>query len=305
MEINLKDWPVIFLSYDEPNAEQNWQRVQTMIPTAQRVHGVKGSDRAHKACAELAGSSDRFWTIDGDNWLLNDSLHYRNYLPDDLAQGTEVYSHNARNPVTGLIYGNGGMKLWPRRVVEQMQTHEASPDPSTGAATDFCWALDYVLIYNVLSETRSAESAEQAWRSAFRESVKLSQINGVLAKNIDHLTDYQAEINRHRLAVWLMVGQDHPNGHWSILGARQAQTWLWRDQGDWATIEDFDRLDSLWQSLAENLDQQGCREKIESEGRWLWEQRLTIKPTPLTAEDSRWFKRQMIRDLRSQPRRLK
>ena len=70
MNINMRDYPVVFLSYDEPNCEENWARVQRLIPSAIRVHGVKGSDRAHKRCAEVVGLVERFWTIDGDNWLL-------------------------------------------------------------------------------------------------------------------------------------------------------------------------------------------------------------------------------------------
>ena len=36
------------------------------VPWAKRVHGVKGSDAAHKACAELS-DTDHFITVDGDN----------------------------------------------------------------------------------------------------------------------------------------------------------------------------------------------------------------------------------------------
>lgn len=305
MNVNMRDYPVVFLSYDEPNADQNWQRVQQIFPDSLRVHGVKGSDRAHKQCAAQVGTAERFWTIDGDNWLLNDAKFYDSHVSEDLAQGTEIYSHCARNPVTGLIYGNGGAKLWPRSVVEQMKTHEAATDPTGTAGIDFCWQLDYVLMPTILTETRSAETPRQAWRSAFRESVKLTQIAGQPAKNVDHWRDNQAEINQHRLASWLMVGMDHRNGAWSILGARQAQAWMWRDQGDWNSIEDFERLDSLWQNMAEGLNPSECLEEIRELGQWLDDQGMPVKTEPLERNHSRWFKRQQIRDLRTQPRRLR
>ena len=304
MKINLRDFPVVFLSYDEPNCEENWQRLQQLIPTALRVHGVKGSDAAHKACALEAGSADRFWTVDGDNWLLSDARYYEQIIAKDLDTGTEIYSHCAKNPVTGLIYGNGGLKLWPRPVVEQMKTHEACLTDDPGAAIDFCWKLDYVLMPTVLSETRSADTAEQAWRSAFRESVKLVQIAGSPATSIDNWRDYQAEINQHRLAVWLMVGMDHKNGIWSILGARQAQNWIWKQNGDWRSIENFDFLDQLWEQQAENLTESQCLDEIKTLGSWLDDQGMPVKPDPLTKDHSRWFKRQQIRDLRNNPRRL-
>ena len=45
---------VIFLSYDEPNADQNFMVSQPIVGNLLRVHGIKGFDSAHKACAALA-----------------------------------------------------------------------------------------------------------------------------------------------------------------------------------------------------------------------------------------------------------
>lgn len=305
MNINLRDYPVVFLSYDEPNCEQNWSRLQRLIPHAIRVHGIKGSDRAHKTCAAEVGNVARFWTIDGDNWLLPDAVSYSASITAEFDTGVEVYSHCSRNPVTGLVYGNGGAKLWPRSVVEHMQTHEAVVDRGSDAAIDFCWSLDYVLMPQVLTETRSAESAQQAWRSSFRESIKLAQISGVVAESVDQWRDRQAVINQHRLAAWLMVGMDHHHGVYSILGARQALVWLWRQQGDWSRIEDFDYLDQLWRDLAQGLTEAEIWDQVLQLGQWLDQQGLPVKQQPLDRDHSRWFKRQQIRDLRTQPRRLR
>lgn len=52
--------------YDEPTKEQNWIKIQNMVPWAQRVDGVKGTDAAHKSAAALS-DTDRFILIDGDN----------------------------------------------------------------------------------------------------------------------------------------------------------------------------------------------------------------------------------------------
>ena len=60
------DCDIIYLSYDEPNAEQNYADLCKKVPWAKRVHGVEGSDAAHKACARLS-ETDRFITVDGDN----------------------------------------------------------------------------------------------------------------------------------------------------------------------------------------------------------------------------------------------
>ena len=66
MIINVPDCDVIYLSYDEPNAEKNYSDLLTKVPWAKRIHGVEGSDAAHKACAELS-ETQRFITVDGDN----------------------------------------------------------------------------------------------------------------------------------------------------------------------------------------------------------------------------------------------
>ena len=43
------DYDIIYLSYDEPNAEKNYADLCKIVPWAKRVHGVDGSDAAHKA----------------------------------------------------------------------------------------------------------------------------------------------------------------------------------------------------------------------------------------------------------------
>ena len=66
MKVKIAELDIIYLSYDEPNAEKNYADLLTKVPWAKRVHGVEGSDAAHKACAELS-ETDRFVTVDGDN----------------------------------------------------------------------------------------------------------------------------------------------------------------------------------------------------------------------------------------------
>ena len=55
------DYDIIYLSYDEPNAEKNYADLLSKVPWAKRIHGIKGSDAAHKACANLS-ETDRFIT---------------------------------------------------------------------------------------------------------------------------------------------------------------------------------------------------------------------------------------------------
>ena len=59
----IADFDIVFLSFDEPNADENFEDLLRKIPWAKRVHGVKGSDTAHKACAEIS-ETDRVVIID-------------------------------------------------------------------------------------------------------------------------------------------------------------------------------------------------------------------------------------------------
>ena len=62
----LNEFDVIFLSFDEDNCEENWADLEHKVPWAKRVHGVKGSDAAHKAAANLS-ETDMFISVDADN----------------------------------------------------------------------------------------------------------------------------------------------------------------------------------------------------------------------------------------------
>ena len=62
----MSDLDCIYPSYDEPNKEEFWVKIQNMVPMGKRVDGVEGSDALHKAAAK-ASDVQRFVLIDGDN----------------------------------------------------------------------------------------------------------------------------------------------------------------------------------------------------------------------------------------------
>ncbi len=118
--IDIADLDVIYLSYDEPNKEEFWVKIRNMVPWAQRVDGVKGSDAAHKAAAAKS-HTDRFVLIDGDN--LPDEKFFNLTLTLDETNRDHVFRWRARNHINGLMYGNGGLSCWTREFVENMRTH--------------------------------------------------------------------------------------------------------------------------------------------------------------------------------------
>jgi len=132
------DYDVIFLSYDEPNAEKNYNDLIKKIPWAKRVHGVEGSDAAHKACAKLS-DTERLIIVDADNVINGDFINQELVFQDHVDLENSVVSWSGRNIINGLVYGNGGIKSWPKHIIENMKTHESADPNNIQAQVDFCW----------------------------------------------------------------------------------------------------------------------------------------------------------------------
>jgi len=214
MQQQMSEFDLFYLSYDEPKCEENWADLLEKAPWAKRVHGVKGFDAAHKACANQS-ETDRFITIDGDNIVDPRVFDMVIDIPEKYAKAS--LSWNAVNAVNGLIYGNGGVKLWTKDFVLGMRTHEAAE--TEAEKLDFCWDNQYLQLNSVLSTTYTNGSPFQAFRAGFREGVKMTldqgnRLDKVQVKNIIH------DANLRRLMIWACVGADVENGIESILGTR-------------------------------------------------------------------------------------
>lgn len=247
------DCDIIYLSYDEPNAEKNYADLCTKVPWAKRVHGVKGSDAAHKACAELS-ETDRFITIDGDNIIdpsfLNQEFDLETH--EDIAWNKIinfdecVISWSAENLINGLTYGNGGIKCWPKTKVLQMRTHEHADPKNPHAQVDFCWDLQYIQMNSSYSQIINNATPQQAWRAGFREGVKMTLDRGIKTPKEDVLK--LNWLNLQRLWIWQMVGADVKNGLWAILGARSGFYKTVFTDWNYVNVRDFDYLNNLWDS---------------------------------------------------------
>jgi hypothetical protein len=140
--LQLKTIPVVFLSFDEPNADENFEYLKANHPNPaliHRVHGVKGFDAAHKEAGRVANST-RFFTVDADCRVDKEIWKKSVEFTADIAQATLSWS--SRNIVNGLVYGNGGVKLWYAEHVMNMRSHEAAEDGDDTHNVDFCWDPD-------------------------------------------------------------------------------------------------------------------------------------------------------------------
>lgn len=239
---------VFFIANGEANADENWARLRQVCPRAQRIDGVQGLYQVHHACA-LASSTDNFWVVDADAWVL-DGFNF-DFQPDSskLHWGCPetdcVMIWPARNPVNGLVYGYGGIKMFPRQPF--LDNRPWDLDLSTTVA-------DVVLeMPGVSCETRFNATAEGAWIGAFRECAKLSSLKTLLGrikryqnkrdKELDELEqsikgrDWTAEQkSNYRRSRRLLINEKYKdlvdvNNYWPEIDLATTRYGIWTQYG--------------------------------------------------------------------------
>ena len=247
--IDLAQCDVVFLSFDEPNADAHFDQISKHVPRAQRVAGVKGFDAAHRQAGAVA-QTPHVVTIDADNVLLEPGFLSARFdvAPRDRAR---VFSFSARNAVNGLRYGNGGVKIWPRSTLLTLHTHENAG--SALGAVDFCWTVPYYQMYRLLSEVDVTGSDYQAFRAGFREGVKLNMADGQLAYHVqpdlplaEALATHVGPRNLERLKIWCSVGADVARGDWAMFGARLGCLMVALEGFDVAHVADYAWMNAFW-----------------------------------------------------------
>lgn len=240
------EFDIVFLSYDEPNADLHYADLCNKVPWAKRVHGIKGSDEAHK---EAARKSETEWviTVDADNIV---DPKFFNLDLDLSNKDIQVYSWLGRNKLNGLMYGNGGLKIWHRDFIMNMKTHEASD--SERAQVDFCWEDGYQQFKKCYSESIITGSPFQAWRAGFREGVKMTLLDGIKVPPME----IEQRIwwhNIHRLRMWSTVGAHEENGAYAILGARMGTYMTNCTDWDYVQVRDFESLNEIFEIKVKNI----------------------------------------------------
>ena len=294
--IDIADLDVVYLTYNEPQKEEFWLKIQNMVPWAVRVDGVKGSDAAHKAAAD-AVDTDRFIVIDGDN--MPDPDFFNEQLTLTAENDDCVFRWKAYNHINGLMYGNGGLSCWTKDFVYNMQTHEAS-DGSDDTAVEFCYDPKYVAMHDCFSTTYPNASAEQAFRAGFREGVKMC-LNKGTRPSLEEFEKNVVTRNYDNLCIWMSVGADVEHGNWARAGAMLG-TYLTMigdnddtyglKHFDWRSVQDFDALSVLWNHLATT---QASPNSLLVQLGLVLQKRLLLPISDLSADASSFFKRNMRR----------
>jgi hypothetical protein len=206
---------IVFIDNGEPNAEENWKHLTWAFayPRINRVHrssGVNGRVAAYRAAAELSTTP---WFFAVFAKLRVDNNFNWAWQPDRL-QEPKHYIFHAHNPVNGLTYGHQAMIAYNKELVLN--------NPGTGLDFTLDDAHEVVPLLSGVAEY--TDTAWMAWRTAFREVLKLRASSDVESQ--------------FRLNKWLTGTKDYiANAEYSIYGAEDAVEYYDAVAGDFAELK--------------------------------------------------------------------
>lgn len=190
---------IVFIDNGEPNANDNYRHLceTASLTWRNRIHrssGVNGRVAAYHAAAQLSRTPWFFAVFaklrieKSFDWL---------WQPDRM-QEPKHYIFHAFNPINGLTYGHQAMIAYNKKLVLD----------NPGVGLDFTLDSAHEVVPILSGTAEYAHSPWMAWRTAFRECIKLRGS-----------TDVESQ---YRLDKWRTVAMGQPYGQWSIYGAEDA-----------------------------------------------------------------------------------
>ena len=223
LDYQIKPMDIIFISYDEPSAEKRFKELVQKHPRAKWVKSTMGQTLTYMTAAAKS-ETDYFFAVFPKLEIV-DSFKF-DFQPDRMKNPCH-YIFNCYNPVTDLTYGHGAVLLYNKKLV--MQTDKPGLDFTLSAPHDYVPILSAV---NHLNETPWL-----AWRTAFREVIKLCQNKPTVE-------------NRYRLKKWCQLGKGK-NAEWVLNGANDAQEYYQKYGSDHKQLMlsyNFDWLKQYYES---------------------------------------------------------
>jgi hypothetical protein len=221
---HVAEFDIFMISYHEAEADENFQKLKNRFKDAQHVKNVEGIGNAHKRVGELA-KTEMVYIVDADADIMGDFSF--DYIPPMSKRKNTTYVWSARNPVNGLEYGYGGVKLFPK--VQLLDLGHELPDYTTSASF-------YQPISDVSNITRFNKDPYRTWRSAFRECVKLA--SSVNPNQKQKETD-------ERLETWCTTDVGARFGRYCLKGALEGKEYGIANKDDneaLVKINDFEWL---------------------------------------------------------------
>ena len=214
-------YDIVFISYREPSADANYAALKARFPMTKRVHGIKGIHQAHIKAAKKCFTK-MCWIVDADAIILN-NFNFDYIVPEH--QLDHVHVWRSQNPINDLVYGYGGVKLFPRNLTINMDL--TKPDMTTSISPHF------IAVDEVANITAFNTDPFNTWKSAFRECSKLS------SKIISRQNNEETE---QRLDAWCTKGIERQYGDYAIAGANAGREFGISNRSDIILINNFEWL---------------------------------------------------------------
>jgi hypothetical protein len=214
-------YDIVFISYQELSADENYAALKARFPMAKRVHGIKGIHQAHIKAAKKCFTK-MCWIVDADAIILN-NFNFDYVVPEH--QLDHVHVWRSQNPVNDLVYGYGGVKLLPRKLTIDMDL--TNPDMTTSISDKF------IAVEQVANITAFNTDPFNTWKSAFRECAKLS------SKIISRQNNEETE---QRLDAWCTKGIERQYGDYALAGANAGRKFGVSNRSDISLINNFEWL---------------------------------------------------------------
>lgn len=222
-DYSVRPMDIIFISYDEPSAEKRYKELKEKYPRVKWSKGVQGQTLAYMAAANIS-ETDYFFCVFPKLEIV-DSFKF-DFQPDRLKNPCHYIFH-CKNPVNDLEYGHGAVLMYNKELV--MKTKKPGLDFTLSQPHEVVPILSAVNYFN--------ENPWLAWRTAFREVIKLLQSTPTV------------EI-KFRLKKWLELGVGK-NADWVQKGAVDAKTYFEQHRNEYDKLMysyDFEWLKKYYET---------------------------------------------------------
>ena len=214
---------VVFISYDEPEADQNWKILKDHCPRAVRVHGVSGMELALEAAADVS-TTPWFFAV-----FAKTQLHKGfdfSVVPDRM-QLPKHYIFNCRNASNNLEYGHMGVVLYNCQGVRDINR-------AGNFGLDYTLSFPHESVPLLSCHGDFATTPYHAWRTAFRETAKLA-----------YFEQTQPSVDNHyRLGIWLTHAEGN-HADWVLKGANDGNEFYKTTNSDLTTLKQSFRWEWL------------------------------------------------------------
>ena len=210
---------IVFIDNGESNANSNYEHLVEVasLTWRNRIHrssGVNGRVAAYHAAAKLS-HTPWFFAVFAK---LRVRMDFDWTWQPDRMQEPKHYIFHAHNPVTELTYGHQAMIAYNKKLVLN----------NAGTGLDFTLDNAHEVVPILSGTADYAYTPWMAWRTAFRECVKLRG-----------QTDVESQ---YRLRKWLeIIPLATPNAEWSRWGAEDA-------------VEYYNSVDGATEELKKSYD---------------------------------------------------